>query len=667
MADYLKTRFLEVISQLLREDGYVTLQSLADKMGVSKRTMQHDVDRVEEWLEENSLTDKVILSKKQGNGIRLTLQDTTISELDLLLDGQYDRSHTYDNQTRRMEIAKLLLFSSDELTFQFLADQFYVSKSVIKKDMEWVGKWLVQYGLEVVKRQNRGIVLSGDEQTRRAAMAGLIGLASDRYGEIQGHKMPVGDSIDLLRLDIKRFYAGLSGNPKADVGEMARIIRDAEKKYDFYLMDSYYTSLLVHLSIAVERLIGGQGTVDKEAYPESVLEYKEGEIASYIAQQIEETFHTRVPDSERAYICIHLMGASLPDPARQDEMHSSRISSFTEHLVSFVEESVGIRFLQDDVLLTSLATHIKTSIFRIQSGMSRPIHYSTHIPAELEPLYHAVWAGNYYYRQVFNLNPMGEEILSVYLHFIHSLRRRTVRCRAAFLYQCDIIRAEEIYQRLSAVSDELEICEICDCNLFPAESLAGFDMAITTGELFPAPIPVLQISPQVTEGELDHVRVVVQDWCHKGFVLGRAQPEAVPCITWTDVPQSSMECVLNALAGLEDRGKYSPAALARERRELDRESRVLICHGTALLPVYLTGIGTPRARGFRLPSPLAVADGKASRLIFLLLDEPQTNGQWSATGYPAFVRGILHLVESADQAASQENTGAAPAQQESED
>ena len=51
MADYLKTRFLEVISQLLREDGYVTLQSLADKMGVSKRTMQHDVDRVEEWLE----------------------------------------------------------------------------------------------------------------------------------------------------------------------------------------------------------------------------------------------------------------------------------------------------------------------------------------------------------------------------------------------------------------------------------------------------------------------------------------------------------------------------------------------------------------------------------------------------------------------------------------
>ena len=62
-----------------------------------------------------------------------------------------------------------------------------------------------------------------------------------------------------------------------------------------------------------------------------------------------------------------------------------------------------------------------------------------------------------------------------------------------------------------------------------------------------------------------------------------------------------------------------------------------------------------------------MADGKASRLIFLLLDEPQTNGQWSATGYPAFVRGILHLVESADQAASQENTGAAPAQQESED
>ena len=75
MADYLKTRFLEVISQLLREDGYVTLQSLADKMGVSKRTMQHDVDRVEEWLEENSLTDKVILSKGAWTTILFRYQE----------------------------------------------------------------------------------------------------------------------------------------------------------------------------------------------------------------------------------------------------------------------------------------------------------------------------------------------------------------------------------------------------------------------------------------------------------------------------------------------------------------------------------------------------------------------------------------------------------------
>ena len=658
MADYLKTRFLDVVSQLLNENGYATLQSLADKMGVSKRTMQHDVERVEQWLEENGLADKVVLSKKQGNGLRLTLRGITLSELELLLDMQYEHGRTYGSQERRLEITKLLLFSSDELTFQFLADQFYVSKSVIKKDMIWVGKWLVQYGLYIIKRQNCGIGVSGDEQKRRAAMAGLIGLASDRYGESQGHNAPIGDSIDLLRLDIKRFYAGLSGNPKADVGEMAKIIRGAEKAYHFYLMDSYYTSLLVHLSIAAERLIGGQGVVDSGAYPENILEYREGEIANYIAQQMESSFHIQVPNSERAYICIHLMGAGLPDPACQDGMHSSQISNFTSHFVTFVEELVGIRFHQDDILLTALATHIKTSVFRIQSGMSRPSHYSTHIPPELEPLFRAVWAGSYYYRQVFNLAPMGEELLSVYLHFVHSLRRRKCRCRAVFLYQCDIIRAEDIYQRLISVSDLLDLREVCDANLLSDEALAGYDFVITTGDIFPASIPVLQISSLVSEQELARVRAVVEGVCHAPFLLERVLPETEPCVSWTEVPQSSMECVLEALANLENRSDYSNATLMRERRELERSGHGLITHGTALLPLYLPGVDRLRAHGFSLPSPIAVADGMASRIIFILLDEPQTNGQWCTTGYPSFMRSVLRAAETAPSKADGTHSGA---------
>ena len=105
---------------------------------------------------------------------------------------------------------------------------------------------------------------------------------------------------------------------------------------------------------------------------------------------------------------------------------------------------------------------------------------------------------------------------------------------------------------------------------------------------------------------MEQVRAVVQDWCHKGICAGKSTAGDRPCITWTDVPPEQYGVCAECLGGLEDRGKYSPAALARERRELDRESRGLICHGTALLPVYLTGIGPP---GQRLPPAFTSGGG----------------------------------------------------------
>ena len=71
MPDYLKARLFEILSLLLKIRRYVTLQELADKLGVSKRTIQHDVERVELWLKECGLENSATLLRKQGLGIRL--------------------------------------------------------------------------------------------------------------------------------------------------------------------------------------------------------------------------------------------------------------------------------------------------------------------------------------------------------------------------------------------------------------------------------------------------------------------------------------------------------------------------------------------------------------------------------------------------------------------
>ena len=648
MSERMTARLFEMISQLLEESDFITLQTLADKMGVSKRTVQHDIERLEMWVEQNGLTEQVTVCKKPGNGIRLELHGISAQELSPLLEDQCSSKGLNNNYQRRLEIAKFLLFSHDDLTIQFLADHFYISKSIVQKDITWVDKWLLQYGLCITKRQNRGITVVGSEQKRRVAMAGLIELLRTVDQEKDGQdQITVSDTVDIIRLDLERFYSGMNSNPKADVGKIAEIIQNAEHKFGFYLMYSYYTGLLVHLSISVERLIGGRSVTENEGNLEGILNSGEGEIARYIAAEMEKAFHIKMPENECIYICIHIMGAELPDPAAcQSQLHSSRISDFTTHLVSFVQSMTGIQFMQDNVLLNALATHIKVSAYRLRSGLRRQGQHLPYVTPEHAGLYHAVWASSYYYKRFFSVEPNTEELLSIYLHFVQSMRRRMRRCKAIYLYQSDVIRAEEVFGRLKALSDAVEILDVRSWSQQNADDLSQYDMVITTAPQVTADVPVITISGAVTDAELAAIREQARKIRLRIFRTDTAAQSENANIVWIPLAHKNIENVFEALFDLLTRHGFSSTALSRESLEMERDGRILFLNSTALIPIYLPDLNQFCAYGFTLPSPISVGTGTASRIIYLLLDEPDGKGEFQKNDqYPAFIHGIIKCVE----------------------
>ena len=79
---------------------------------------------------------------------------------------------------------------------------------------------------------------------------------------------------------------------------------------------------------------------------------------------------------------------------------------------------------------------------------------------------------------------------------------------------------------------------------------------------------------------------------------------------------------------------------------MERDGRILILNSTALIPIYLPDINQFCAYGFILPSPISVGTGTASRIIYLLLNEPGEHDQRGKNdSYPAFIHGILRYVE----------------------
>ena len=168
----------KMLLALLEGNGFVTLSSLSQGLDISKRSVQNYLNKADGWLTEHELPN-VRIVKKQGYGIRLDMDAADRQTLATLLNNQYF-TMADGSANRRVELLRSLIFSREELTIQFLADSFYVSRFVILSDLDWAENWLGQYQLRLFKTQGRGIGIAGDEVARRSAIAGFFDLCERR-------------------------------------------------------------------------------------------------------------------------------------------------------------------------------------------------------------------------------------------------------------------------------------------------------------------------------------------------------------------------------------------------------------------------------------------------------------------------------------------------------
>ena len=133
----------KILMSLLESEDYLTLSELSRIMEISKRSVQNYLNKAESWLREHQLSE-IQMVKKQGYGTQLDCDAAGRQKLSALLSSQYF-TLTDGSMKRRTELLRSLIFSRDELTIQFLADSFYVSRFVILADLDWAENWLAQY------------------------------------------------------------------------------------------------------------------------------------------------------------------------------------------------------------------------------------------------------------------------------------------------------------------------------------------------------------------------------------------------------------------------------------------------------------------------------------------------------------------------------------------
>ncbi|HFK1401419.1 MULTISPECIES: BglG family transcription antiterminator [Bacillus] len=341
----------EILQFLLSESNeYLLVQELADRIGCSEKTIRNDLKVIEEYVEKHS---DALLIRRPGLGVCLEITDYDKSSLfNKLYAVKQDIGYASDEE-RLLQIAYSLLMNVKPVTVQELAEQYFVNRATIKKDLDRIETWLEELGLDLVVKQRIGLTVESDERSKRKALAKLSDLIHNR---------------ELMNEFIKKQFL------YHEIEFVMTELKALQKRYATFFTDDTLENLLLHTLIMVRRMKLKQPISISKDDLNIVRETKEYGWTLDFLTRLEFVFTVHFTEEEIAYLAIHILGGKF---RYQDEWERNKLnvnnpvlSQVVSHLIGRMSKLNEIDFGEDPFLLEGLQMHLYTTLNRLQYNLS---------------------------------------------------------------------------------------------------------------------------------------------------------------------------------------------------------------------------------------------------------------------------------------------------------
>ncbi|MDQ0202014.1 BglG family transcription antiterminator [Neobacillus ginsengisoli] len=560
---YISARERQILEILLTESNELTVKDLADKIGVSGRTVHRDLKNVEDILEEYNL----ILQKKSGVGIQITGDKTKIRDLEMFLFNLYHTEYTPDE--RQTMILCTLLESNEPVKLLGLANDLNVTIATVSNDLTKLEDSLKSFGLSLIRRRGYGVEIEGSETAKRKAMRSLIAENLDESEILSLAKENIQKRSNQQIDTVSEKLLGLVERKKLLIVE--NVIESISQELPFSMADSAYIGLVVHLALAVERIQKGEGITIDPSYLENQQSTKEYLFAKKIVEQLEQSFQITIPEAEIGYITMHLMGAKL----RHDHEYLMEASSLqagikTKDLIEYVERLLDRDLTNNRSLFEGLMMHLKPALYRIKQNMGISNPLLEKIKNDYGELFSVVKEA---VEQVFfEFHVPDEEIGYLVMHFGAAVLGNKVMGELNTLVICSsgIGTSKMLVTRLQKEFPELDQIQNISVMEFKKMKASDYHLVIST-----IPIPGFQedyilVSPILNKVEIEKIRTVIAQLLKKN-----AGQKKTGSTLKTVESKKSVQRLVEEMDSVQDFAKaISKILIGFDRKELDGYSTI---------------------------------------------------------------------------------------------
>lgn len=468
--------YLEII------DKWVTIKDLANNLGISERTIHSDIQKLNEELQ---AIDSII-EKRRGVGVRLVNKF------------QINRQHLIDVENaitdRKTLILARLLINSETITYQGLTEEFFVSITSIKNDLEDIRKQLLNNTSVKLESNTRGTKIVGSELEVREALSWF-------NQEILTNLVVIrSNNLEEMKKIFQQFYGDKIVNVSYD------ILLSFVKQNNSLLSDYYIFNTLNTYIIQLSRLLDGHSLSDKMLEIENE-EFKDLEKFTLGASQLLTRASSRLDfkytDTEISFLSKYLI-------LNRFEEFPNAIShnQFIEQLIVHLSDALYVDFSQDRKLLAELKQHVPPMIFRLKLGIKVENPFVSQIKTEYPQTFRTIMLAISKFETEYKLNFNDDEVALLAIYFQSAIEKQKLNRRVLVVCQYGIATSELLVNRLRNELGSQEIIESASVGELEFFDLSNYDLIISSTDSVHGE-NIINVSPFVNNSEISRIKNIL--------------------------------------------------------------------------------------------------------------------------------------------------------------
>ena len=428
----LNKRQEKIVAVMNDMNSWITGRELGKLLNVSDRTIRSDIENINHTYESELIESHLRYGYHLNQNIFRTL------------DIEIEETIPQTPQERCVYIIQELLFQRNEIDIIDLQNQVYVSGYSIDNDIKRIKKMVEPYDDLRLVRSKSFIHLEGSEESKRKLYKELLA------AETKGNFLNMNKLASLYK--------------DFDLLEVKSILDQTIRKYNFHIREMAMPLLMMHIGIAIERIIHHNFVVTDRKNPDLMksVEYK---IAEEFFHNVAKKIRIEVVEDEIVLLSLLLLGKRSSEYTGNQIKIENRqydVNEVVRGVLDDIYRIFDIDFRKDVDLQVGLQMHLQSLIERQLTNVQVDNVYLQEIKKKYPLVFEmGVRAGRYLEEHI-NLTVNENEIGFMALHLGSAYDRSAAsgKYRVLMIYPDDQALSKLCAQKVETrFSERLEIVE----------------------------------------------------------------------------------------------------------------------------------------------------------------------------------------------------------------